>query len=475
MSQETDDEWDMEGSDLEWDKDEESINQRRMELAKRRTEIAQLSDEITHMEQIQKQELENKQYGSGYYTIDRDVLEDIEEIIWTKTKRYPNWKKFVDESLKNMITFWQRPQEMVSISGKLWKDMTDEMKQEIKKNAPDFYYQMDENFGLHNKVATTVSGIHHARTKLSNVKFQKPENILYGYYNSEKDTYHTDVIHETYNRFFPLKLLVTTLASMINKTINVPGHTEWVSYEEFSKEALEFAQEISNKLKKIKSTAGRNERISTGLPIGYPHQTNPDKIKTSDVRFLKCFVGHKGATQVFAEKQIHRGALNETGLVYIREKNKKLEITLSKEGFKFYKMKNPIIDGIHDINEENGSFKFTTNDEDYVESKAFSNEEKNFIMKNIITKFPLEDKIVESIVSDMSDGKERNHHEIDDIITKKTGNGDEYDKLSKEVQDKIKAYRMATMGRLAEIGVVDWKIRKGNSGNAESFYLINTK
>ena len=138
-------------------------------------------------------------------------------------------------------------------------------------------------------------------------------------------------------------------------------------------------------------------------------------------------------------------------------------------------MKNPIIDGIHDINEENGSFKFTTNDEDYVESKAFSNEEKNFIMKNIITKFPLEDKIVKGIVSDMSDGKERNHHEIDDIITKKTGNGDEYNKLSKEVQDKIKAYRMATMGRLAEIGVVDWKIRKGNSGNAESFYLINTK
>ena len=262
---------------------------------------------------------------------------------------------------------------------------------------------------------------------------------------------------------------------MINKTINVPGHTEWVDYEDFKKEALEFAQEISNKLKKIKSTAGRNERISTGLPIGYPHQKDPDKIKTSDIRFLKCFVGHKGATQVFAGKPVHRGALNETGLVYIREKNKKLEITLSKEGFKFYKMKNPIIDGIYDINEENGSFKFTTNDEDYVESKAFSNKEKNFIMKNIITKFPLEDKIVKNIVSDMSDGKERNHHEIDDIITKKTGNGDEYNKLSKEVQDKIKAYRMATMGRLAEIGVVDWKIRKGNSGNAESFYLINTK
>ena len=450
------------------------IEQRRIDLADLAMKQKEMLAELDHLEDLHQQELENEQYGKPNYTVEKDVLEDIEEIITTKTRRYPNWKKFVDESLKNMITFWQRPQDMAPITGKLWKDMTVDMKQEIKKNAPDFYYQMDENFGLHNKVATTVSRIHQARKILSNVKFQMPENILYGYYNSEKKTYHTDVIHETYNRFFPLKLLVTTLASMIHKSINVPGHTEWIGYEEFSKEALEFAQEISNKLKKIKSTAGRNERISTGLPIGYPHQKDPDKIKTSDVRFLKCFVGHKGATQVFAGKPVHRGALNETGLVYIREKNKKLEITLSKEGFEFYKMKNPIIDGIHDINEENGSFKFTTNDEDYVESKAFSNEEKNFIMKNIITKFPLEDKIVKNIVSDMSDGKERNHHEIDDIITK-TVNEDEYDKLSKEEQDKIKAYRMATMGRLAEIGVVDWKIRKGNSGNAESFYLINTK
>ena len=50
---------------------------------------------------------------------------------------------------------------------------------------------MDGNFGIHNKVATTVSEIHQARTRLSNVKFQKPENILYGYYDPEKKTYQT--------------------------------------------------------------------------------------------------------------------------------------------------------------------------------------------------------------------------------------------------------------------------------------------
>ena len=148
------------------------IEQRKMALAELATKQNQLMAELDHLEVLHKQELENEQYGKPNYTIDKDVLEDIEEIIATKTRRYPNWNKFVDESLKNMITFWQRPQEMVSISGKLWKDMTDEMKQEIKKNAPDFYYQMDENFGLHNKVATTVSEIHQARKILSNVKFQ---------------------------------------------------------------------------------------------------------------------------------------------------------------------------------------------------------------------------------------------------------------------------------------------------------------
>jgi len=239
---------------------------------------------------------------------------------------------------------------------------------------------------------------------------------------------------------------------------------------------LEFAQEISKELKKIPN-AGRSERISTGLPIGFPQNQKPDKIEASNDRFLKCFVGHKGATQVFAGKPIHRGALNETGLVYIREKNKRLEITLSNEGLEFYEMPNPIIDGIHHINEDvitnedgtktwkpsPGNFFFKTNDEGSVESKAFYDEEKNFIMEKIIAKFPLENKIVNDIVSAMSAEQELDHRKIDNIISKLT----DVDK------DKIKIYRMATMGRLAEIGTVNWEIRKGNSGNAESFYSIN--
>jgi hypothetical protein len=132
-------------------------------------------------------------------------------------------------------------------------------------------------------------------------------------------------------------------------------------------------------------------------------------------------------------------------------------------------MPNPIIDGIHHINKDvndkpsPGNFLFKTNDEGSVESKAFFDKEKNFIRENIITKFPLEDKIVNDIVNAMSTNQELDHREIDDIISK----------LTDVDEDKIKIYRMATMGRLAEIGIVNWEIKKGKSGKAESFYSIN--
>ena len=42
-------------------------------------------------------------------------------------------------------------------------------------------------------------------------------------------------------------------------------------------------------------------------------------------------------------------------------------------------------------------------------------------------------------------------------------------------EKKVSSYRIATMGRLAEIGKVNWEIKPGSSDHAESFYSINTK
>ena len=469
MSQETEF-----NNEEEWEKD---IHEREDELSTLRQQADAAAAKIQALKKLGPMK---SKYGQQNYPIEKDVMEEIEEIITKRTTRYPNWEKFVDESLKNTITFWQRPEEMESIGGKLWKDMTVQMKSEIKKKAAPFYYYMDEKFGLHNKVATTVSEIHQARTRLSNVKFQKPENILYGYYDPEKKTYQTNVIHETYNRFFPLKLLVTTLASMIHKKIDIPGNTEWIDYEEFEKEALEFAQEISNKLKKINPKAGRGDRISTGLPIGFPHNQSPDKIEASNERFLKCFVGHKGAPQVFEGISVQRGALNETGLVYLRNNNGKLEITLSEDGFEFFKFENPVIKNIiiiKDTNAKSPTFDKPTGidfnrNADGVIEKIFSEDERKFIGNKIIPKFTLEKQIIDDIVTKIKkDGKVK-AEVLDDVVEDsiiewKKDNQDIAEKQKIDEKNKD-VYRIATMGRLAEIGIVNWEIEEGIS-----FYSIN--
>ena len=311
------------------------------------------------------------------------------------------------------------------------------------------------------------------------------------------------LMHQSYNRFFPLKILVTTLGLMIAKrqhdNIDV---TRWIGYEEFCKEAYDVSLEFSKKLKAIKgkeqSDDKRNKRISTGLPIsheivyGKEIEAN-EKDEKSKQRFFDCYVGQKEISLLrsidYAKKEgkkklVLSGALNETGLVHLQNNNGKLEITLSKDGFKFFNYDNPVISGIKIIDDSTGEIEFNKNDSDLIDKKIFSDEESKFIWNKIIPKFKLEKKIIDDILVKIKDKKSG---EIDtEVLDGKNGviaisiekwikdnkeNAD--DEKIESTEEKIKTYRMATMGRLAEIGVVNWEIKPGSSGNAESFYSIS--
>ena len=87
------------------------------------------------------------------------------------------------------------------------------------------------------------------KEELSMYKFPEPENTVLGYYDKKSGSDVYPYIHETYNRFFPLKILVTSLASLIHVNLR-SGKTEWIDYEEFSKECFELSLEFSDKLKK---------------------------------------------------------------------------------------------------------------------------------------------------------------------------------------------------------------------------------
>ena len=109
---------------------------------------------------------------------------------------------------------------------------------------------------------------------------------------------------------------------------------------------------------------------------------------------------------------------------------------------------------------------------------AFSPEERKFIEEKIISKFELEKEIVDRVKIVIKKKKKIEGKDLaSSIIQVITGNPTQSDplkgktKAEKEaLQEREKMHRMATMGRLAEIGVVDWEIENG-----KSYYSINTK
>ena len=135
-----------------------------------------------------------------------------------------------------MTEFWNHPENMMHLGSKLWPSFTDEMKQQIKKNAPVFYYTMEPGYL---KIDSMKNQIPDAKAALSVEKFSTSENIIG--LNPSK------LMHQSYNRFFPLKILVTTLGLMIkkNKTEeNEFGETRWIDYEKFQDESYDIALEF---------------------------------------------------------------------------------------------------------------------------------------------------------------------------------------------------------------------------------------
>ena len=76
------------------------------------------------------------------FTITPTMAREIQDVR-KKTGRYADLNDFVDEAVRNMTEFWNHPENMMHLGSKLWPSFTDEMKQQIKKNAPVFYYSME--------------------------------------------------------------------------------------------------------------------------------------------------------------------------------------------------------------------------------------------------------------------------------------------------------------------------------------------
>ena len=432
-----------------------------------------------------KKEVEKRKYQ---YKIDEKDVKEIQEKIVDKVGRFKTWEDFVEEAIKNTVEFWTNPKKMMTMAGELWPDFTSEIKDEIKKVAPEIYYPLEESTKNRNEIAKMIQHISSAKAELSKKKFSTPKNIVLG------DAY--SLMHQSYNRFFPLKILVTSLALMIKE------NKQWINYVEFSKKAFDTALEFSNSLKAIKpegKTAKRNMRISTGLPISHDlnyknnhadWQEKINKDEKSKQRFFDCYVGPiapafqriiKTAENEKKSLWVFSGALNETGLVHIQNNDGDLEITLSELGFDFFNLPNPLIDGIT-IDPETGKPKYDLIDKTNTKTTIFSDKEIDFIEKNIISRFKLEKIIVKDILDSMKNKDQVDVRHLDSVIKKTVEKWNiknrkvairekimtEKDAEFRFDEKKVSSYRIATMGRLAEIGKVKWEIEE-----LMSWYSIN--
>ena len=339
--------------------------------------------------------------------INGDLYRKIEELV--KEGKYNDLYDFVKIALNNQIQ--EEKSESLIVSNSLAKSIHSE----IKENTQEIQRRLNEI--------------------LAGIETEKNEIILtYG-----------SLIWTFYTRFFPVKIIVRALQNLITTSNQI-----WFSLDELRDKSFEYAERISSELKtyEYENELGRNEKISTGLPLpkseainlkGTKRKKKLDKIAASELRFKEQFVGR------FIKRDLDfKGACFELGLVRAKINDDGCFLTLSDLGREFAILENPILD----------EDKFNSN---------FSNDEVKLITKQIIAKFDFENKAVKRILKEL-ENKKMSSDELDNVFKEewieyqKIHNPNEVDKVY-----SVTSERVATMGRLAELRLVKWDIISGKS------------
>ena len=460
-------------------------------------------------------EIINKQ-GFLVYSIKRRRVQDIKKIL-TSAKSvsgatyYQSTQDFMNQVIRLYINFWNDPYSNLDEMSEMFPFLTQKQCRlwysldprkdggymTFKKLAAEYHKKsgrkmiMDDGIEqlVEEKIVLQVveplspapqeniKELIKMKKQIKNMKetgdFKEPENAL------QRDQY--PLIRSFYNRFFPIKLILTDLSEMIYQENNKP-----IDYNAFREQVHEYVVRFSSVLKEkeknythvkgdmVKKGLERNKKISTGLPLprpSLPANATTEQLKeatkweSSKERFLEYYVGPTTKQWTRKKKESNSnsffdGALNSMGLVSITEDDGRLKINLTEKGAEFFDFPNEILDNFPNILLE--------------EHKPISNEECKFLMENVIKRepFSLEKKLVDSTYDIME--KAGDHFvfgsELDDnykmLLTKFAE-----DHINDKNKERFwKDSRQATMGRLSEMGLVNWTIYSKEDGDNTAKY-----
>jgi len=293
-----------------------------------------------------------------------------------------------------------------------------------------------------------------------------------------------------YSRLFPAKVSIVAITNLMyqrkNEVIQLDETTLAYIYN--------IAEELSKELRGIEEKLERKrfEKYSTGLPKPFPLNEKMNATQAlSEKRWKDRFIGKRGKGENIEkdgeDSVFFNGILSALGLArafYDKDK-KKVFLTLTAEGKEFYLQANGLL---WDVPENNKMY-----DPEY--EGTFESDERKFFIERILPGLELEMKLVigaiktitvlgtdttkshakhlddvfYNTVKEFVDKKEDSHtNRIKKTIIKKTDDEGKDD----NAMTPIKAHRVATMGRLSEMGLVKWTLAKVSG---ESVYEIKDK
>jgi hypothetical protein len=289
-----------------------------------------------------------------------------------------------------------------------------------------------------------------------------------------------------YSRILPAKIAISAIVDLMNKqkkpVIKLNDKAKAHIYD--------IAEELAVKLRLFEKEEekGREKRLSTGLPKPFTDDKITNTQALAEKRYKDRVIGKSRKSKNSGDISFD-GLLGALGLVRTFIHKKEVYVTLTENGKKFYLLENSVFA------------------DDY--STAFSPEERKLLLTRIMPARKLEMKLIKEtlkIVKEFEDEKLGDTQKITDRldadfyfviqqyvekentalgnqikkdILEKTKEIKEWNATKKPEEDTkqspIQAYRVATMGRLSEIGLIRWIIEANDEGHAVSRYSILDK
>jgi Arc/MetJ-type ribon-helix-helix transcriptional regulator len=228
-----------------------------------------------------------------------------------------------------------------------------------------------------------------------------------------------------YNRIFPVKIVVRALRNSVS---DAPAGSDekagWIPHSSFGESVAETARILGMKIAQYdkRSGRGRGEKLSTGLPVG-------DDPSRSKERFVSHFVGETERDDNLT------GAAPQLQFVNIQKTGTGIDIGLTKMGWEFAALENPLLDG--------GAGAQT----------ALSADERAFFLAHVREHYTEEYDAMATVVKAIHDGDDR-----PDSLTNRVAY------LNTEWSaSHARTIRSGLTGRMYELGLLD-RYRVGQRG-----------